>query len=186
MTRRVENQDGIYPITRITTSAELTEQERGLINSAFSQVWNLDARLANILESAQEIAETGTTAEIRRDAQKVVYMASHELPTYRTRGLHDEALVVALDIGRTAEQIHVRPFEPDVRIGKASTAGGRTGTENLTRKTQDRYVKINAWIANKMKTKSKVSLTQRRHQAAAQFDVSYDTVLEAQKTIRKK
>ena len=61
----------------------------------------------------------------------------------------------------------------------------KRATDALIQRTQALYGKINAWIADKMTTRSKVSVTKRRHQAAAEFDVSYDTVMEAQKTIRE-
>ncbi len=73
-----------------------------------------------------------------------------------------------------------------IQKGIKATNGSKTGTENLTAQTQIRYYKINAWIAEKMKGGSRVSLTERRKQAAAHFKVDYKTVLRAQKTIRGK
>jgi len=128
MARRVEKpkQNGVYRKAGITTAcAGLAGGECACLSGAFSLCWNLDGRLASILESAKEIAATTAFSETRTDAEKLVYLVSRELPDYRTRGLRDAALIVALDIGRIAERIQVKEFEPDVRRGRGTRKAGR-------------------------------------------------------------
>ena len=138
------NQDGNYRDTRVATAcAGVTDGGCACLSGAFSLCWNLDARLASIQESAEEIAATAKTSEIRTAAQKLVYMVSQELPDYRRRGLRDAALILALDIGRTAERIHVKQFEPEVGRGGGTRKGckkeGKAPLENgVTRAQQIR------------------------------------------------
>jgi len=129
MARRVERPkpSGAHPKAEITTAcAGLTGGECSCLSGAFSLCWNLDGRLAGILESAEEIAATATAPATRADAERLVYMVSQELPDYRTRGLRNAALLVALDIGRTAERLQVKQFEPEVRRGRGTGNGRKT------------------------------------------------------------
>jgi len=154
MARRVEKpkQNGIDRKTGVSaTCTGLAGGECGCLSGAFSLCWNLDGRLAAILESARKIAATARASTTRADAEKLVYMVSEELPDFRTRGLRNAALLVALDIGRTAERLKVKDFEPEVRRGRR--AGN--GCEKGSKKGPDRVISRAEQVRGPRKSKSR-------------------------------
>ncbi len=184
MSRQIENADGMYPYVDLVKNP--TAEGWAQFSRHVASTTDPTASLAEMVVDALRIQHGTTDEQRRKAAENLVFLIETAAPERLRAGDGKAILALGILIGRTDERIHAMQFEPNVQTGRKCLKASKKASNKLTRGTQDRYRKINAWIAEKLKARCKVSLTERRRQAAEQFGVSYDTVLKAQKTIRKK
>ena len=173
---------GIYRIPgTISASVEThTEEAFAIVIEKINASWHcptLDEELRRIIGNARKADPRKNVQEAAGDVLTAIYRLNMVLATGDVRA----AAARGIEVGTLDEQLRIKlAHEEKALTGSKFIKASEKGTENLTRETHARYIEINAWIAEKMKVRCKVSLTQRRHQAADEFGVSLDTVLAAQ------
>ncbi len=99
----------------------------------------------------------------------------------------DLVLCRAIQVGTLCEMLRIATGKADQHVGKGrkTLANENNARTQKSRKAQDRYDKINRWVAERRKKDPKGSLTYARERAAEAFGVDYSTVMCAQNAQKK-